>query len=39
MFISTDYTPVTCFIFYSSARGLQLLLPFKGLIAGDSTAE
>jgi len=31
MFISTDYTPVTCFIFYSSARGLQLLLPFKGL--------
>ena len=31
MFISTDYTPVTCFMFYSSARVLQLLLPFKGL--------
>lgn len=31
MFISTDYIPVTCFIFYSSARGLELLLPFKGL--------
>jgi hypothetical protein len=31
MFISTDYTPVTCFIFYSSARSLQPLVPFKGL--------
>lgn len=31
MFISTDYTPVTCFIFYSPARSLQPLVPFKGL--------
>ena len=31
MFTSTDYTPVTYFIFYGSGRGLHCLVPFKGL--------